>query len=200
MKRLALYLLLSAGFLLALAVRAAAADLATRSPAKALHVAIVGDSHAQALGPRLARVYRVRGHTVSVVAEPGWSARRFRSQGTLRHRVGRIDTAVVILGGNHHRVHDQIYSDDIAWVLNQLRAAGASTIIWFGPLWASAPRYQESHLRTRNAQQRLVVGDDVRWVDIYDSTRRYALRRDGVHFRRGAYDRIVSDLFVPMLF
>lgn len=187
--RLALSLLLSAGFLLALA-----------SPAKALRVAIVGDSHNQALGPRLAREYMRRGHSVTVVAEPGWSSHTFREQGALRQRVGRIDMAVVVLGGNHRRTQDSTYPEDIAWILNQLRAAGASTIIWFGPFWASAPRYQQSHLRTRNSQKLVVGGGDVRWIDAYYRTRRYTLRRDGVHFTRSAYGRIVSGLFVPILF
>lgn len=185
--RLALSLLLSAWFLLALA-----------SPAKALRVAIVGDSHVQALGPRLTREYMQRGHSVTVVAEPGWSARRFRAQGTLRQRVGRVDTAVVILGGNHRRAHNDTYSDDIEWMTSQLRDAGASSIIWFGPLWASAPRYQERHRETRDLQLRLLSG--VRWVDMYFITRRYTLRPDGVHFVRGAYDRMVRRIFVPILF
>ena len=189
MRRLLFLLLLSAGFLLSFV-----------STAQALRVAIVGDSHAQALGPRLAREYASRGYTVSaVVAEPGWSSHSYHEQGTLRSRVGHIDVAVVILGGNHRRVHDDEYLEDVSWILDQLRAAGASTILWFGPLWASSPRYQERHRTTKDSQSTL-IGGEVRWFDLYHSTRGYVLRRDGVHFSRGAYDRMVSNLFVPLLF
>lgn len=185
--KLALSFLLSVGFLLSLP-----------TPAAALRIAIVGDSQAQAFAPRLAREYESRGHTVSIVTEPGWSSARFRRQGTLSRRVGHVDAAVVFLGGNHLRIDNDTYASDLSWIVSQLRAAGADTIIWFGPLWASAPGYRRRHRETRNLQRKML--QDVRWIDLYHSTESYPLRNDGVHFRWRAYTRIVEDVLVPILF
>ena len=170
------------------------------SVAHADRVVIIGDSHSGVLGPLLAQQYRQRGHTARIIQHNGWSARRYRSQGTLRRQIGRVDRAVVILGGNNRRRSEEDYREDINWVLSQLRRTGAAEVIWFGPLWCTALRVQERHFFTRNLQREIFVEQGVRWYDFYEVTREYELTRDGVHFTYSAYQQMVSSLFVPLLF
>jgi len=168
--------------------------------AQALRVAIVGDSHAQVLGPMLARAYASQGHTVtSIVARPGWSSRRFRTVNKLSDRIGVVDVVVVILGGNNRRTSRIAYSEDIVWLLTELDFTGADSIVWFGPLWADHPFYQRNHVRSRDLQESIFLWPDIRWVDMHAATERYGRQQDGVHYTRRGYRDMVRDLFVPVL-
>lgn len=158
---------------------------------------IVGDSHNESVGPRLAREYRSRGYRPRVVARRGWSLSRYRANGL---QMGQLDEAVVVLGGNNREWDREQYQFNVEWLTRRLTAAGARRIIWIGPFYSSAEQHALRHRRTRDLQRSIFASTSVLWLDMYEPTLAYRRAPDGSHYLSSSYIQIVQDLIIPSIF
>ena len=156
-----------------------------------MRIALVGDSHSQALWPRLRAGLEAAGHTVVLSeANPGWSEAKYVSSGNLQTKLqgARPDLVVFELGGNNQKLSEATYRNDVTALVQAAKATGAS-VLWFGPPVADAtraPSTSQRHETTANLQSSLLPGLDVSWVDSRPFTRS-GHRSDGVHFDAGGY-------------
>lgn len=161
-------------------------------------IVLIGDSHMEALGPRLKRLLEAQGNEVGFVAKRGWSSRRYLASAEGRDALGMGalgDVVVIELGGNNREFDEREYRNQIGQVL---RATGkpSSSIIWVGPPASNAavaPEVAQHHERTSRLQRRIVPMFRARWVDSRPMTRS-GWAPDGVHFTREGYDRWASKL------
>jgi len=176
--------------------------MAERDP---LPYILIGNSHMEALGPRLKRALEQRGHRVTKVdARRGWSVPRWVRSGDLRRLRGVRHRVVVELGGN-----DGVpplpsradHAEDIAAALDQLIDSGIISgprdVIWVGPAVADAPE-RTDHDAISQYQKTIVPALGMKWVDSRPLTSKHLLRRDRIHFSREGYDQWAARL-VPRL-
>lgn len=151
---------------------------------------MIGDSHAQALWPRIARALRGVGHTVTMsLANPGWSEVKYLTSGLLA-QIGSIrpDVVVLQLGGNNQSMSRANYEPAARKVL---AAAGGARVVWIGPASAVAsidPGTSKRHETTAAMQGEIFPALGVQWFDSRPVTRDNH-RSDGVHFDTVGYDR-----------
>ena len=157
-----------------------------------MKVALVGNSHAQALWPRVQRSLEAAGHVVTLArAEPGWTAARYRSEGLVGEQLLQAapDYVIIELGANNWNRGDS-YFDDVKWLIDSAKAAGARTVLWLGPPApnpAVAPDIAKAHEITSNMQAATIPSLGAEWVD----TRNWASTShgsDGVHYTLAGYD------------
>lgn len=158
----------------------------------------VGDSHMEALGPRLQSL--LPGH-VGHVAHRGWSVRRYARERILeRARWPRqpYDVVAIELGGNDGVEVPSMeqHFEDMKMVLLQLSDSGAigrgTEIYWFGPAVADSTR--TDHDAIAEMQKRLAPRLGVKWIDSRPLTRKDELRSDRLHFTGAGYDRWASNI------
>jgi lysophospholipase L1-like esterase len=161
-------------------------------------IALVGDSHMEALGPRLKRALLAAGaRSVSVVARRGWSARRYVQsvEGRAQLRAaGRADLVFIDLGGNNQEFRPGTYREQLRDLLEQV--GRPSRVIWIGPPASSMDRAPETaarHQKTAELQRSILPPWGVRWIDSRPFTRA-DWAPDGVHFTRAGYDRWAARL------
>lgn len=156
------------------------------------HVWIVGDSHMEALGPRLVRGIQAQGGDPGYVAHRGWSERKYMSDAEGRAALAhgaRADLVIVALGGNNQTMDAAAYKANIQRVLGQI-GLPASKVVWVGPSAVNASRDPETarrHAATRELQRAILPTLGVRWVDSWPVTQT-GQGADGVHFTRDGYD------------
>ena len=148
-----------------------------------MRVYVLGDSHTQALGPRIASQSPDQ---VTYEAFPGHSTKRAHSKATIPR--GQ-DVVVLSLGGNDFG--DQRVAR-AALVAAVRRRNPSARILWFGPFDASkhasaGPRHDEQAA----AQRRQLRALGVIWVDTRPWSRS-GHRGDNVHFTMPAYSRMAA--------
>ncbi|HEY5657769.1 MAG TPA: SGNH/GDSL hydrolase family protein [Myxococcota bacterium] len=158
-------------------------------------VVIIGDSHMEALGPRLrTRLPRAAGVIVQHV-EPrrGWSARRYVGSGIVRGITRGADVVIFELGGNDAsaNVSPARHARDIATLISQ---AAPAQVIWVGPGVTLRPELEAARAPLRATQARVVPEQGGAWVDAQPMTRTADLAPDGVHFRAAGYTRWADQL------
>lgn len=168
------------------------------SPGK--RVVIIGDSHMQALGPRLRTALpRVTGvEIVRVEARPGWSARGYVSAGDVPALTRGADVVVIELGGNDasNRIGPEAHARDVQALIRQVAPA---QVVWVGPGVTERPDLESYRGPIRMAQKRVVEAAGGVWVDSQPLTSKADLRADKVHYTiPGGYDRWAARL-VPAL-
>lgn len=151
-------------------------------------VVIIGDSHMEALGPRLrTRLPRVAGVTVQHV-EPrrGWSAKRYRQSGIVPGITRGADVVIFELGGNDAAANIQPaeHERDIAALMQQ---AAPAQVIWVGPGVTLRPDLEAARGPLRATQARVVPRLGGAWVDGQPMTRESDLAPDRIHFRMAGY-------------
>ena len=157
-----------------------------------MRVALIGNSHSQALWPRVQDALEAAGHAVTLSrAEPGWTAARYRTEGALEGELLQAapDYVIVELGANNWNFNDS-YFDAVRWLIDAAKAAGARTVLWLGPPTsdaAIAPDTARAHERTSNMQSQHIESLGARWGDTRDWTRT-GHRSDGVHYTSAGYD------------
>lgn len=162
------------------------------------NVAIFGDSHMEALGPRLRRALPEKGLQLThVEARRGWSTRRYLGSGDIPGLTRGANVVIVELGGNDAAAHigPERHADDVARVIREVAPA---KVIWVGPgvtLREDLERYRGP---IRHAQKRVVESAGGAWIDSQPLTRTGDLRADEVHFSSGGYDHWTEQL-VPKL-
>jgi lysophospholipase L1-like esterase len=167
-------------------------------------LALIGDSHTQALWPRVSKALAPSGYTVVLQeAQPGWSEASFRSKKSdLPARLvdARPEVVVIELGGNAQKVGDA-YAEDVRWLVSAAKDAGAQRILWYGPATSVASINQDAatrHERTAEAQKTLLPALGVEWHDSRPLTLTDQ-RSDGVHFTNAGYDRWAADIVASVL-
>lgn len=158
-------------------------------------VVIIGDSHMEALGPRLrARLPRVAGVTIQHI-EPrrGWSARRYLREGGVASLTRGADVVIFELGGNDAaaRISPEIHARDIATLMSQ---AAPAKVIWVGPGVTLRPDLETARAPLREMQARVVPEQGGAWVDGQPMTRESDLRSDRVHFSASGYTHWADQL------
>ena len=159
-------------------------------------IALIGDSHAQALWPRIKQTISQQGYTVVLSeANAGWSEDSYRTKkSSLPASLAAVKPDVVLigLGGNAHPSKGEAaYREDVAWIVDAARASGAKRIIWFGPATSIAsidPDTADRHEKIANMQAYLLPAMGVEWYDSRPITTTDQ-RSDGVHFNTAGYDR-----------
>lgn len=167
-------------------------------------LALIGDSHTQALWPRVSKALAPSGYTVVLQeAQPGWSEASFRSKKSdlpARLAEARPEVVVIELGGNAQKVGDA-YAEDARWLVTAAKDAGAKRILWYGPATSVASINQDAatrHERTANTQSTLLPSLGVEWHDSRPLTLTDQ-RSDGVHFTSAGYDRWAADIVASVL-
>ncbi len=150
---------------------------------------MLGDSHTQALGPRLAGSFA--DHDFNYEAFPGHNTSRAWAAASPGFN---NDVVIVALGGNDFG--DQ--SEARAGLLSYLRARNPDApIFWFGPAHAVRPDVGQRHDLQAIDQNIQLPYLGVEWYD----SRPWTLsghRSDGVHFTRSAYSDWASKIAVPV--
>jgi lysophospholipase L1-like esterase len=163
-----------------------------------MKVALIGNSHAQALWPRVQSVLEAGGHVVTLArAEPGWTAARYRSEGSIGEQLFQAtpDYVIIELGANNWN-RGNGYLDDVKWLIDSAKAAGARTVLWLGPPTpnaAVAPDIAKAHELTSNMQAANIPSLGAEWVD----SRNWAWTghgSDGVHYTLAGYDSWAEDI------
>lgn len=161
-------------------------------------VAVFGDSHMEALGPRLRRELPQLGiQLTNVEARRGWSTRRYLSSGDIPALTRGADVVVVELGGNDAAAHigPEGHAADVDRVI---RAVAPAKVIWVGPGVTLREDLETYRGPIRHAQKRVVESAGGAWIDSQPLTRTADLRSDRVHFSPTGYDHWTSVL-VPKL-
>lgn len=153
-------------------------------------VVLIGDSHMEALGPRLLRsLPRQLGIRLTrVIANRGKSADWYVKQGIVPALSRGADVVIFELGGNDASQHigPDKHKLDVATLVQQARPA---QVIWIGPGVTTRADLERYRGPIRWAQKAVVRGAGGAWIDSQGLTRVADLRSDGVHFTGSGYDR-----------
>ena len=158
-----------------------------------MRIALIGDSHSQALWPRIRTGLEAAGHTVVLSeANAGWSEATYLSKGNLAAKVqaARPDLVVYELGGNNMKMTDADYKGDPTALVSLAKDVGAA-VLWFGPPVSDAIRAASTatrHETTSNMQKLILPALGVTWVDSRPFTANSPNhQKDGVHFDSTGY-------------
>lgn len=146
-------------------------------------VYMLGDSHTQALGPRVRDL--LSEHDVITQAFPGYSTARAAAAASIP---ASVDLAIVALGGNDFGTRDY----ERAQLVQRLRTAGAR-VLWFGPATATRADVDARHLKQTQSQRAQLPALGVRFYDSRPWTTS-GHRADGVHFTSTGYSRWASNI------
>jgi len=144
---------------------------------------MLGDSHTQALGPRVRDL--LSEHEVTYEAFPG---RRTSAALEQSSPPADIDLAIVALGGND-------WGDASlprAQLVQALQARGAR-VVWIGPAYATDQAVDRRHLRQTHDQSVQLPRLGVRFYDSRPWTAS-GHRADGVHFTGTGYNAWASNI------
>lgn len=155
-----------------------------------MKVLLVGNSHGQALWPRLTPFLTARGHEVVSFARPGWSEQRYDQDPTfwVGLAASRPQGVVVELGSNN-RLAASAYRQMLLRFVDRFSRAGPLGLWWVGPPTAIEPETAAYHERAAEVQAAVLpslVG--AAWFDSRPVTREDH-REDRVHFTPTGYSR-----------
>lgn len=160
-------------------------------PAPALLVYFLGDSHAEAIGPRL----RSR-------LSPALEFQAFRGYSTERaHDAAALatgqDLIVISLGGNDYGDQSKARAALVADVRTRNPRA---VIVWIGPFDVAnldAGDVRERHDAQAEAQRAQLSALGVRWIDARPWKAKHG--PDGVHFTPAGYDALADAIAAQIL-
>ena len=154
---------------------------------------LVGDSHMQALGPRLTELMEPFGvDVVNTLTNAGKSTVWYADQQLVERAVltDAPDVVVFVLGGN-----DQCWGE-----VEQERAmralvaqAAPARVVWVGPLSAAVPDVDRRHACSTSYSRAVARKLRIPFLDL----RRYTphdMYRDGVHLTAAGYDQFSLDI------
>jgi lysophospholipase L1-like esterase len=151
-------------------------------------VALIGDSHMQALGPRIKTQLALEGVESTVVANAGKSLGWYLSTGELSRAAAGATHVVFEIGGNDDWRASPI--DDVRTAIqNALGIIEPRRSLWVGPATARADGADDARARHEDTAEKygMLLGGRVEWLDSRGVTRT-GQREDGVHFTPEAYD------------
>jgi lysophospholipase L1-like esterase len=151
-------------------------------------VALVGDSQAEALWPRVQKAMPEVEFVLSRF-QRGWSEWSYKNDGTITQQLAtaKPDLVVFELGGNNSFLTDAKYRPNVEWLLDAARNCGARTILWLGPAAATKEPFKSNKEWTRSYQSQFMPNQPgVIWYDDFPHTQSGHV--DGVHFNGRVYD------------
>lgn len=159
---------------------------------------LVGDSHMQALGPRLTELMEPLGvDVVDVLANPGKSTEWYAQQNLVARAVAQHtpDVVVFILSGN-----DQCWGEvrQEAAACELIRQAGGARVVWVGPPSAMEPSVDRRHVCSTDYSKAVMRRLRVPFIDLRPLTPLDKHRSDRVHFTVGGYDEMAHSLAIPL--
>jgi len=151
---------------------------------------LIGDSHMQALGPRLTRIFRDAGaEDVVVVARPGRGVADFADLPEIVASA-RPDVVLIELGANDGRWSTAegagAFRARVALLVAAAERAGAKAL-WVGPPQATDPDAAARRPKVVAALSPVLSALRVPFLDARAVTRDLETR-DGVHFTPAGYD------------
>lgn len=162
-------------------------------------VVLIGDSHMQALGPRLRRLIpdQLGAVVQHVEANAGWSARAYLSRGVVPALVRGADVVIFEMGGNDASagISPSAHAADVRALV---AAAKPARVIWMSPGVTGTAALEGARQPLREAQKATVESSGDTWIDSRALTRTSDLRDDKVHFTPGGYEHWAQSL-IPKL-
>lgn len=162
-------------------------------------VALIGDSHMEALGPRLVRLIpdQLGARVVNVEARRGWSTRAYLRSRDLPALAAGADVVVIELGGNDAaaQIGPEQHAEDVQAVI---AAVAPAKVVWVGPGVTLRQDLESYRGPIRQAQRMVVEREGGAWIDSQPLTRAQDLRSDRIHFTAQGYDEWARKL-VPKL-
>lgn len=152
-----------------------------------VRVALIGDSQAEALWPRVQKAMPDVDFVLSRF-QRGWSEWSYKNDATIAQQLidARPDLVVIELGGNNSFLSDAKYRPNVDWMLNAAKSAGAKRVLWFGPAAATKEPFKSNKEWTRSYQSQYLPSQGVTWYDNFPHTQSGHV--DGVHFGSGVYN------------
>lgn len=146
---------------------------------------VIGDSHVEALGPRLRTMLARQGIQVErVVANRGMSTDWYNQQNRLRQ--AQSELAIVVLGTNDRAPDKAAYQVKLRTAAETLKGV-ARRIVWVGPPLILDAEVSSRVQPVREVQEDFLPHMGVTWIDSSPFTRG-AHAPDGIHFTGGGYD------------
>lgn len=164
-----------------------------------MRVALVGDSHAQALWPLIKLDLEREGHDVVLTAaNPGWSEAKY-VEADIAAQLAATKPQVVVyeLGGNNRDFETASYKATLQALVKGAKDAGASHVLWVGPSYATSIPFETMRIKTRALQKQLLPVLGVEWIDTTGMTQT-GHRSDGVHFTTEGYATWAHQLSVEL--
>ena len=160
-----------------------------------MRFALIGDSHSQATFPRLRNLLESEGHAVVYEeSRPGWGVRRYAQRGMGGLASTGVDAVILSLGGNNANLTPS-YGEEVRGLIQQIRQAGVSHILWLGPLDVDPSRDPSTFRRHAWTRDWLLRdGRGYRYLDLYPHTN-LSGSRDGVHLTSSAYRSLVDAIW-----
>lgn len=158
-------------------------------------VAVFGDSHMEALGPRLSRSLPSLGVVLTnVTARRGWSVPGYLSAGDVPELVRGADVVVIELGGNDAslRRSPERHAEEVGRLLDQV--GREKKVLWISPGVTLRADLESYRGPIRGAQKKVVEEAGGVWIDSRPLTSSGQLRSDGVHFSAAGYDQWAAGL------
>lgn len=151
-------------------------------------IALIGDSHAQALWPRVKAKLELAGHDVVLTsANPGWSEAKYATSGIESYlQNAHPDVVVFELGGNNRDFDTSSYVRTVGSLVKAAEAAGATKVIWVGPPTSTSTVFEAMRVKTRAMQAQVLPKLGVVWIDTQPMTAS-GHGSDGVHFTTAGY-------------
>jgi lysophospholipase L1-like esterase len=150
-----------------------------------MKVYALGDSHMQAIGPRLRSYFpdleyeAFSGHSTAKAD----TARNFN--------VSDRDVIIVALGGNDfgEREYERLA------LVNSLRHKNPkAAFFWIGPFHSNAPDVDKRHLQQTESQREQFMGGFVRWLDSRPWSAGISHSADGTHFTGTSYSVLAEKI------
>lgn len=147
---------------------------------------MLGDSHTQALGPRLKALL---GDGFRFEAFPGYSTAR--ADAARKLSPSGADTILLSLGGND-------FGDQSAArhrLIDKLRAKNATAnIVWVGPFHSNDQAVDRRHQEQTHSQRVQFSSSGVRWIDGRPLSSALTHVADGTHFTGGSYSVLAEKI------
>ena len=163
-----------------------------------MKVALIGDSHSQALFPRLRDALVQQDYqVVSMVSKPGWGAKRFVDEG-MATVPQEAEGVVVALGGNNHNLTSD-YGRQIDRFINSI--GPNRRIVWIGPATSDmgiAGDTGKRHEWTADFLTGALPSRGIKFIDSRPFTKT-GHRDDGVHFTAAGYDHWAQSVEKPVM-
>jgi lysophospholipase L1-like esterase len=141
---------------------------------------MLGDSHTQALGPRVKTLLGAQGHEVRFESFPGQGTRLAHQKATIP---SGMDTVILALGGNDFGLQGPAREK---LSLDVRKKNPQAVIYWIGPAYATKADVGVRHDQQAENQREHLPRLGVYWFDSRPITRT-GHGPDGVHFKPDAY-------------
>lgn len=156
---------------------------------------LLGDSHLEAIGPRLRPLLAPRGITTRAIVRRGQGVSSFVDDEEVFRAVQELrpDATIIFLGGNDGR-DDPEYQAKVRRLLSQV-----PNPVWVGPWFASDSAVQRRHLRADGEIRSAASRAGIPYLNGQAFSPRAQLAPDGVHYTQAGYATIAERIAPALL-